>query len=49
MIIWIKVLNFLKQPIAEDVSEMNLEELIDHAIKNWTIKKISPLYSIDTS
>ena len=48
-IIWIKVLNFLKQPIAEDVSEMNLEELIDHAIKNWTMENISPLQSIDIS
>ena len=48
-IIWIKVLNFLKQPIAEDVSEMNLDELIDHAIKNWTIENINPLQSIDIS
>jgi glutamyl-Q tRNA(Asp) synthetase len=48
-IIWIKVLNFLKQPIAEDVSEMNLDELIDHAIKNWTMENISPLQSIDIS
>jgi len=48
-IIWIKVLNFLKQPIAEDVSEMNLDELIDHAIKNWTMKNISALQSIDIS
>ena len=48
-IIWIKVLNFLKQPIAQDVSEMNLEELIDHAIKNWTMENISPLQSIDIS
>ena len=47
--IWIKVLNFLKQPIAQDVSEMSLDELIGHAIKNWTIEKISPLYSIDIS
>ena len=43
------VLNFLKQPIAEDVSEMNLDELIDHAIKNWTMENISPLQSIDIS
>ena len=48
-IIWIKVLNFLKQPLAEDVSEMSLGELIDHAIKNWTRENISPLQSIDIS
>ena len=47
--IWIKVLNFLKQPIAEDVSEMSLDELIGHAIKNWTMENISPLQSIDIS
>ena len=47
--IWIKVLNFLKQPIAQDVSEMSLDELISHAIKNWTMGKISPLRSIDIS
>jgi glutamyl-Q tRNA(Asp) synthetase len=48
-IVWIKVLNFLKQPIAEDVFEMNLEELISHAIKNWTMENISALQSIDIS
>ena len=45
--IWIKVLNFLNQPISKTVCEMNLEEIIDHAINNWAIEKISPLYLID--
>ena len=45
--IWIKVLNFLNQPISKTVSQMNLEETIEHAIKNWAMEKISPLHSID--
>ena len=45
--IWIKVLNFLNQPIPKTVSQMNLEETIEHAIKNWAMEKISPLHSID--
>ena len=45
--IWIKVLNFLNQPISEIVSQMNLEEIIEHAIKNWAIEKINSQHSID--
>lgn len=45
--IWIKVLKFLNQPISKNVSQMNLNEIIEHAIKNWTMAKISPLNSID--
>ena len=47
--IWIKVLEFLNQPISKSISQMNLEEIVDFAIKNWTIEKISPLHSIDIS
>jgi glutamyl-Q tRNA(Asp) synthetase len=47
--IWVRVLNFLNQPISKNVSQMNLEEIIEHAITNWAIEKISPLDSIDIS
>ena len=45
--IWIKVLNFLNQPISKTIYQMNLEEIIEYAIKNWAMEKISPLHSID--
>ena len=35
------------QPISKNVSQMNLNEIIEHAIKNWTMAKISSLNSID--
>jgi len=47
--IWVKVLNFLNQPISKSFSQMNLEEIIEYAIKNWAMEKISPLHSIDIS
>ena len=47
--IWVRVLTFLNQPISKNVSQMNLEEIIEHAITNWAIEKISPLDSIDIS
>jgi len=47
--IWIKVLDFLNQPISKSISQMDLEEIVDYAIKNWAMEKISPLYSIDIS
>lgn len=45
--IWINALKFLGQPILESYSSMSLQEIIDDAIANWSIKYVSKSKSIE--
>ncbi|MBT4570769.1 MAG: tRNA glutamyl-Q(34) synthetase GluQRS [Nitrosomonadales bacterium] len=45
--VWVKALRFLNQPISKNASQMNLDEIIESAINNWTISKVRALHSIE--